>query len=225
MRQTSSDHIADIERGLRFTHIMTDLNQRQNKASVAMSQAMANLLLQKGLISEEELRAALAQATEQVQQARQPRVRLGDMGDKYAEDQTVEIDCDNRLHLCHARCCSFKFYLTKQDLDEGIARWDYGNPYWIKQASDGYCVHSDKQTRTCTIHPQRPHTCRQFDCRHDKRVWIDFENRIPAPMPTLSPNAPIATTDIAIREWVQHSEEEPASKQEPISSAGDQYVN
>jgi hypothetical protein len=25
--------------------------------------------------------------------------------------------------------------------------------------------------------------CRSYDCRTDKRIWIDFENRIPAPWP------------------------------------------
>jgi Fe-S-cluster containining protein len=40
----------------------------------------------------------------------------------------------------------------------------------------------------CTIYEKRPASCRAYDCRADPRVWIDFEARIPAPMPeTLTP--------------------------------------
>jgi hypothetical protein len=31
------------------------------------------------------------------------------------------------------------------------------------------------------VYAQRPGACRAYDCRHDPRVWIDFEARIPAP--------------------------------------------
>ena len=31
------------------------------------------------------------------------------------------------------------------------------------------------------MHAQRPIVCRKYDCRHDVRVWIDYEERIPAP--------------------------------------------
>jgi len=186
----------EFERGLRFTHVMLDVNQRQGRASVAMVQALANVLLQKGLVQEEELKAALAEAEKEAAEARQPRVRLGNMGDKYAEGEAVEIDCASLIHLCQARCCTFKFYLTKQDLDEGVAKWDYGNPYWIRQGEDGYCVHWDRGGGGCAIHAQRPHVCRKYDCRHDKRVWLDFEQRIPAPMPELSGRPPVANAKI-----------------------------
>jgi Fe-S-cluster containining protein len=33
----------------------------------------------------------------------------------------------------------------------------------------------------CSIYEQRPGACRAYDCRRDRRVWIDFEARIPAP--------------------------------------------
>ena len=35
----------------------------------------------------------------------------------------------------------------------------------------------------CTAYDYRPSTCRTYDCREDRRVWIDFEARIPAPLP------------------------------------------
>ena len=74
------------------------------------------------------------------------------------------------------------FPLSTADLDEGVIRWDYGRPYMIRQrASDGFCVHNDPASHGCTVHTQRPSTCRRYDCRNDTRVWIDYDKRIPAP--------------------------------------------
>ena len=200
---------AEFERGLRFTHVMMTVGQDQGNEAVAYVQALTDVLVEKGILRPEELEAPLERAREDVAKVMMPRVRLADMGDKYAPAESVEIDCAARIPLCHARCCTFKFFLTKQDLDEGIARWDYGNPYWIKQSAGGYCVHSDPGSRGCTIHPTRPHTCRKYDCRNDKRVWIDFEKRIPAPMPAADGNAPIAMAEVALQNSVR-DESEPA---------------
>lgn len=120
-----------------------------------------------------------------------------DLGpDKYTVESSSP-PCDEVLHLCQARCCTFDFALSPQDLDEGVLRWDYGQPYLIRQrASDHYCVHNDAGTHRCTVHAQRPRICRQYDCTHDPRVWIDFAQRIPAPLeaavktPELPPETP-----------------------------------
>jgi len=211
----------EVERGLRFTHVMMSVNQDQGNEAVAYVQALADVLVEKGILKHEELEEPLEKARQEVAQVLMPRVRLADMGNKYAEGQAVEIDCFARLPLCHARCCTFKFFLTKQDLDEGVARWDYGNPYWIKQAADGYCIHSDPKTRACTIHGKRPHVCRQFDCRSDKRIWIDFEKRIPASMQPVSGDAPVAMAEVAMQNTM-HSEQIDAKKnsQQPESGEG-----
>ncbi len=188
----------EIESGLKFGHVMLSVNQDQANEAVAYVQALAELLIQKGLIGADELEAPLKRAQEEIGKLLLPRVRLADMGDKYAAGQAVAIDCRSRISLCGARCCTFRFYLTRQDLDEGVIRWDYGNPYWIKQGDDGYCVHCHPVSRACTVHAQRPHTCRQYDCRHDKRVWTDYEARIPAPMPEASGNTPVAMAEVAM---------------------------
>jgi Fe-S-cluster containining protein len=194
-----SRKLQEIERGLRFAHVMMSVNQDQGNEAVAYVQALADVLVEKGILQHEELEEPLERAREEVAQVLMPRVRLADMGDKYAEGQSVEIDCASLIPLCHARCCTFRFFLTKQDLDEGVVRWDYGNPYWIKQTAEGFCIHSDPQTRACTIHTKRPHICRQYDCRNDKRVWIDFEQRIPAPMQVISGDAPVAMAEVAMQ--------------------------
>jgi Fe-S-cluster containining protein len=198
----------EIRRGLRFTHVMMSVNQDQGNEAVAYVQALADVLVEKGVLRHEELEEPLERAREEIAQVMMPRVRLADMGDKYVQGVAVEIDCASLIPLCHGRCCSFKFFLTKQDLDEGAVRWDYGNPYWIKQAPDGYCVHSDGETRACGIHARRPHVCRQFDCRKDKRIWLDFEKRIPAPMQTIFGDAPVAMAEIALQNTMRANNQE-----------------
>jgi len=113
--------------------------------------------------------------------ARAWRVHLDLGGDKYRTEPSTP-PCDQLLALCQARCCTFDFALSTVDLDEGVIRWDYGQPYLIrKRASDGYCVHEDPVTRRCTVHDYRPRVCRSYDCRDDRRVWLDYQRRIPAP--------------------------------------------
>jgi len=214
-KRLKSDELAEIERGLRFAHVMMSVNQDQGNEAVAYVQALADLLVEKGIIQHEELEAPLENARGEIAQVMMPRVRLADTGDKYAPGQAVEIDCASLIHLCQGRCCTFKFFLSKQDLDEGEARWDYGNPYWIKQAADGYCVHSDPQSRACAIHTKRPLVCRQFDCRNDKRIWIDFEKRIPAPPQTIRGDAPVAMAEVALQNTMRSDEMETSGEEGP----------
>jgi Fe-S-cluster containining protein len=58
---------------------------------------------------------------------------------------------------------------------ENVVQWELGQPYMIAHAGDGYCVHMDRQTCGCTVYEQRPIPCRGYDCRKDKRIWLDFE--------------------------------------------------
>jgi len=129
--------------------------------------------------------AQLAEALRNVRigDAAQPtRVSLDLGGDKYATPGSTP-PCDELMHLCRARCCTLSFALSTADLDEGVIRWDYGQPYLIRQRkSDGYCVHCDPNSRSCTVHAQRPRVCRSYDCRSDTRIWIDYEQRIPQPV-------------------------------------------
>lgn len=100
--------------------------------------------------------------------------------DKYTFAGRVSIDCDSRLHLCRAACCSMSFPLSLQDLDEGVVAWDPGRPYAIAHGADDNCVHLDSGCQ-CTIYQQRPLPCRVYDCRNDERIWLDFDERVPNP--------------------------------------------
>jgi hypothetical protein len=190
----------DIQEGLRSVHEMLTATQDEGIKAAAYVRALAFILVNKGIIRPEELEAMMRQVRWQLAQQPTPRVRLGSTRDKYTAAGAVDIDCASRMPLCQARCCTFAFFLTKQDLDEGLVRWDYGNHYWIKQASDGYCTHCDPGTRFCTIHAQRPFVCRKFDCRREERIWIDFEARIPAPPADAPGDDPVAMAELLLHQ-------------------------
>jgi Fe-S-cluster containining protein len=177
-RSTEWATVGDVEQGLRFGHALISINRHISQEGTACAQALAELLLEKRVLTPEELEERIAAHREEL--AKSPDVKLSKGPDKYSYE-AVDIDCPSRVHLCRAACCTFKFFLTVQDLDEGVVKWDYGHPYWIRQSSDGYCTHNEPETLACAIHQQRPYTCRLYDCRQDKRVWVDFEGRIPNP--------------------------------------------
>ena len=51
-------------------------------------------------------------------------------------------------------------------------------PDIIAQDGAGYCTHLERAACRCTAYAQRPLPCRVFDCRNDKRIWLDFENGV-----------------------------------------------
>lgn len=109
-------------------------------------------------------------------------VRLATFTDKY-ELEGVDIDCAARIPLCRARCCSFNVTLSAQDVAERKLPFDIEHPYALpRDPHTKTCVCMDA-SGACTVYEARPGTCRVYDCREDRRVWIDFDNRIPAPMP------------------------------------------
>ncbi len=110
-----------------------------------------------------------------------PRVRLKTYVDKY-EQPVSPVDCEKRVHLCHARCCAFTVELSRQDVEEGKLLWNVEEPYLLRRDKDRYCSHLNRQTRGCGAYEHRPADCRTYDCRTDQRIWIDFEKMIPAPM-------------------------------------------
>jgi Fe-S-cluster containining protein len=112
--------------------------------------------------------------------AKRPPVFLAVMRDKHAVP-SAPIDCASLFHLCRARCCSFKTSLSPDDVQEGKLRWALEEPYRLARAPDGYCTHLERDG--CEHYDDRPAACREYDCREDPRVWVDFANKIPAPMP------------------------------------------
>ena len=161
----------------------TDAEERSAHSAAGLHATvdlLVDILAGKGVISEGH-RRLLAKARERARPER-PRVRLRTLIDKY-EQPVSPVDCASRVHLCHARCCSFVVELSRQDVEEGGLLWDIEQPYLLRRETDGLCSHLDRKTQACDVYQNRPAACRTYDCRTDQRVWIDFEKRIPAPMP------------------------------------------
>jgi len=184
----------DLEGGLRFTHIMGEDTRRAVFETAMTVLALIEELREQGLVDGASLEARVPalEAAETERQKGLLRVKLNQDVDKY---QLVgpDIPCDELIPLCRGRCCTLHFPLTSQDLDERVVKWNYLQPYVIRQrADDRYCVHNDPTTRGCTVYHHRPAVCRTYDCRKDKRIWVDYEKRIPTVDPSLEPrDAPV----------------------------------
>ncbi len=168
--------------GLLYTHSRANSNTTRLLEVASFLYALIELLEEKELITIEELDERKARVAERVKQ------RFLDKGmgvhlqepeqDKYTVQGSVEIDCENRVHLCKAACCRLWFPLSQQDVEEGVIRWDLRFPYIIAQEADGCCQHLERASCRCTVYENRPLPCRTFDCRKDKRIWLDFENKV-----------------------------------------------
>ena len=175
----------EVSEGLFYTH--TRLSQNTNKLleSSSFLYALIELLSDKALISIEEVDERKKIVGERLAAQFKEKglgVMLQDtVEDKYTFTGEAKIDCENRVQFCHAACCRLRFALSKQDVYEGIIKWDLGEPYLIAQDQDGYCTHFERDTCRCTVRDNRPVPCRGYDCRNDKRIWLDFENRIVNP--------------------------------------------
>ncbi len=180
---SDDEPVRDLTSALRFVQVAVARQREDHERVDATLEALMAALIEAKVITDEAIDDHLMPAS-RTARARRPEalsVRLWSEGDKYAIPDPG-IDCEARMHLCQGRCCSFEFPLSEQDLDEGQVRWRYHQPYLIAQRADGYCVHNDPATRGCGVYAHRPGTCRQYSCRTDKRVWIDFDARIPAPL-------------------------------------------
>ncbi len=180
----SEQGLEELERGLRgglrFANLLASFNQEDTRTLKALLNALVEILIGKGIIHLTEIderRELLMRALAEKEEAG-PRVQLVAGPDKY-EVPGSGIDCSARTQLCRSACCTFRFPLSVQDLDEGVVKWDYLRPYAIACGPDGYCIHLDRRTLECTIYDQRPAVCRGYSCRDDRRVWENFETRTP----------------------------------------------
>ena len=176
------DEIAD---GLMYSHSRENANTSKVLEVASFSYALIELLMERGLISVEELdqrkREVGQRLVEKFAEKGMGVALTDDAQDKYAYDRPVQIDCENRLALCRGACCRLRFALTVQDLEEGTVKWELGRPYMIRHQENGYCHHLDTETKGCGIYESRPIVCRAYDCSKDKRIWADFDNRIISP--------------------------------------------
>ena len=85
----------------------------------------------------------------------------GDESDAIPDSQ---IDCSRYLGQCQAKCCSFIFALTKEEVAAGHIMYNKDKPYFIARDADGLCPHLDRQSLQCDIWDKRPLRCRRYKC-------------------------------------------------------------
>jgi len=183
----------DFARGLVYVHNRANANTAEVHQAAATLLALSELLVEQGVINEESLKERIRSASESLRRdfvERGMAVAMQEFGiSKYEFKGGAAIDCENRLSLCKAACCRLPFALSKEDVKEQVVSWDPGQPYMNSRDRDGYCVHLESGSCRCSIYNQRPIPCRGYDCRDDRRIWVDFEKRVANPM-LADPNWP-----------------------------------
>lgn len=176
---------AEVVEGLLYTHGRLSFNTGKALETASFLYALIELLNEKGLLTIDELDARKQIVAERLaEQFRQngTGVLLQDPEyDKYTFQGEAAIDCASRIHLCQAACCRLPFALSKQDVREGIVHWELGRPYLIAHDDDGYCHHLERGACRCTVREHRPVPCRAYDCRNEKRIWLDFDAMVVNP--------------------------------------------
>jgi Fe-S-cluster containining protein len=173
----------EVVQGFLNSHTRSNQNATKALEIASFCYALIELLNERGLITFDDLNARQQVVGKRLLKKFEDQgigvVALQDFTqDKYTFNEEVEIDCASRLHLCRAACCRLELALSKQDIEEGILKWDLGKPYMMARDADGYCRHLDRATYRCTVRKHRPIPCRGYDCRKDERIWLNFEQGI-----------------------------------------------
>ena len=162
-----------------YSYRQLDTNAVKVYEASAHLYSLIELLVTKGIIGVEELDQRKKIVEKRLQESFNEagigvRIQRSET-DKYDTEAEARIDCDKRIHLCRAACCALTYALSLQDIDEGI-RWSLGQPFMNARGADGYCVHLQRDNLQCNIYEHRPIVCRHYDCRNDRRIWLDFDN-------------------------------------------------
>jgi putative zinc- or iron-chelating protein len=175
------DDTADV-----LANALRALDRRQRETREALStltaklDALIDVLAAKQVIGEHNRKHIERSSTNGASD--KPRVRLQQyVPDKYNMTHGAPVDCAERMPLCKARCCTYAMILGEQDITEGVLKWDLNDPYVLPRDADGRCTYQDRATGACTTYETRPAGCRTYSCKDDKRIWIDFDAKIPAP--------------------------------------------
>jgi len=93
-------------------------------------------------------------------------------GDENPDEPDAGVDCDKVIKQCKAKCCTFIFALTKEEVELGIVKINTDKPYFIARDKDKYCPHLNREKLECNVWENRPQRCRKYDCRDfAEDVW------------------------------------------------------
>jgi hypothetical protein len=154
-----------VEQGTLFAHSALTQQAARANESDALLNGLAALLVQRGVVSADELGEMVERARPQTERNVQVAVRVDQVGPEPI------VDCEARLPICKAVCCRLHFALSVEEIESGRLKWELGRPYFNRHNADGYCHRWDGG---CTIYDERPSPCRLYTCEHDERIWKDF---------------------------------------------------
>jgi Fe-S-cluster containining protein len=177
-----------VVRGSHFTQAaMDELVARLSNAEAAIAE-LAGMLKAVGILAEEDVGTKDDGAGPTVipedseESSTQATVRWPGIAFRVdpegPERQVSEVNCAERMPVCHAVCCKLNFALTPPEVEAGTVKWDLGFPYLIRHEANGYCTHNDMATGRCRIYADRPEVCRRYSCANDPRIWTDFDNMV-----------------------------------------------
>lgn len=164
------------ERGNLFAHSALGENSLRLAEMEGLLHGLVDTLLAKGLVTETELVSTISAVRSELKDRREPSAAdvMVRAGDSTSAKPFVKVDCQARMHVCHAVCCKLDFALTIPEVESGKIKWDFGRPYFIQHDGHGSCVHLDPNSG-CRIYKDRPGICKQYSCAGDTRIWKDFE--------------------------------------------------
>ena len=166
-----------IIRGTLFTHTaLGKQSERVNEIESFLYGAI-DLMIKKGIIKEKELSEAAKEVKkESYEKGEQAFVGVGiRIEEENEEKEFTPVNCEERMHICKAVCCKLNFALSVEEIESGNAKWDLGQPYFIRHEKTGYCTHIDSENSCCSIYKDRPKVCKKYSCANDQRIWKDFE--------------------------------------------------
>lgn len=92
-------------------------------------------------------------------------------GDEAPDEPDADMDCRACLAECQAKCCTYVFALTKEEVARGNIQYNQQKPYFIARDGDGYCPHLNRQSLQCEVWETRPLRCRRYHCKDDREIW------------------------------------------------------
>jgi len=166
-----------VERGSLFAHtVLTNQIMRLNEDE-AFIFGLIDHLIEKEVVRASELEARVAAVRQEIIEKKKFATLGVAIRVDSIEEETVSVDCVERLPICQAACCRLRFALTVEEIESGRMKWELGQPYYNRSGADGYCHKIDSETKRCQIYGARPSVCRTYSCATDPRIWRDFEQR------------------------------------------------
>jgi Fe-S-cluster containining protein len=142
---------------------------------------LIDMLAEKSNLDVEELQTYVAKIKEEIKtkgEALHPGIALRIDKTDSANENFVQVNCNERIPVCKAVCCKLNFALSASEIDAGKVKWELGSPYFIRHEKSGYCTHLDENKKCCSVYNDRPKVCSGYSCAKDERIWKDFDNMI-----------------------------------------------